>query len=113
MTSMACPGCDVGSPSVMEPKSGSCSVAIVRMSVDLPAPLGPRRPYIPRGMSRLTLRNARTPLVYVLETPRMARCIGAGDGDRWDERLGNYGPRRTGPHRRRCQRVRSRAASDR
>src|SRR5690242_4732993 len=75
---MAWVGGDPAPPSVMEPASGSCSVAIVRMSVDLPAPLGPRRPYIPRGMSRLTLRSARTPLVYVLETPRMARCIGAG-----------------------------------
>src|SRR5678816_2724885 len=75
---MASPGADPGSPSVIEPVSGSCSVAIVRISVDLPAPLGPRRPYIPRGMSRLTLRRARTPLVYVLETPRMARCIVRG-----------------------------------
>ena len=77
---MGCPAADPGSPSVIEPVSGSCSVAIVRISVDLPAPLGPRRPYIPRGMSRLTLRRARTPLAYVLETPRMARCIGPGEG---------------------------------
>src|SRR5215218_4387896 len=77
------------SPSVIEPVSGSCSVAMVRISVDLPAPLGPRRPYIPRGMSRLTLCRARTPLVYVLEMLRMARCIGPGSSGggrgRWDE----------------------------
>src|SRR6187551_3862258 len=94
---MAC--ADPGSPSVIEPVSGSWSVAMVRISVDLPAPLGPRRPYIPRGMSRLTLCRARTPLAYVLETLRMARCIGPGSsGGRAGQvgRMVRPGYRRTG-----------------
>src|SRR3954467_2444055 len=76
---MACPEPAEGSPNVMEPVSGSWSVAIVRISVDLPAPFGPRRPYIPRGMSRVTSRRARTPLGYVLLTPRIARSILRGE----------------------------------
>ena len=39
------------------------------MSVDLPAPLGPSRPYIPAGIVRVTSFSACTPLAYVLETP--------------------------------------------
>ena len=48
-------------PRVIEPESASCSVAIVRISVDFPAPFGPRRPNMPVGMVRLTLRSACTP----------------------------------------------------
>ena len=44
------------------PLSASCSVASVRISDDLPAPLGPSNPNIPRGTSRLTLFSACTPL---------------------------------------------------
>src|SRR2546421_460121 len=93
---MACPGADPGAASVIEPVSGSCSVAIVRISVDLPAPLGPRRPNIPRGISRSMSRRARTPLGYVLETPRMVRCIvpGKGEGEEHECFIGL--PHRTG-----------------
>ncbi len=46
--------------SVALPLSASCKVARVRISEDLPAPFGPSRPNMPRGMSRLTLsRRAR------------------------------------------------------
>src|SRR6186713_1356346 len=51
----------------MEPESGSWSVAIVRMSVDFPAPLGPSKPNMPAGMSSETSCRARTPLAYVFE----------------------------------------------
>ncbi len=47
--------------SAIEPESGSCSVATVRIRVDLPAPLGPSRPNIPFGISSDTLFRARTP----------------------------------------------------
>ena len=46
----------------MLPLSGSCSVAIVRISVLLPAPFGPRSPNMPVGMRIETSRSARTPL---------------------------------------------------
>jgi hypothetical protein len=36
------------------PAVGAWSVATVRISVDLPAPLGPSRPNMPRGIDRLT-----------------------------------------------------------
>jgi hypothetical protein len=42
------------SPKRIEPSVGVCSVATVRISVDLPAPLGPSRPYMPRGIERVT-----------------------------------------------------------
>jgi hypothetical protein len=58
----------------------------MRMRVDFPAPLGPRSPYMPLGMSRVTSRRARTPLGYVLETPRMARCMVGMEG--WGGRVG-------------------------
>jgi hypothetical protein len=45
----------------IEPASASCSVAIVRISVDLPAPFGPSRPNMPFGMSSVTESSARTP----------------------------------------------------
>src|SRR6185312_12492011 len=57
------------SPSLMLPSSGSCSVAMVRINVDLPAPFGPRRPNRPRGMSRLTALRATVPFEYVFERP--------------------------------------------
>ena len=50
------------SPSQISPLSGSCKVAMVRMSVDLPAPLGPSSPYMPCGMVSETSSSARTPL---------------------------------------------------
>jgi hypothetical protein len=43
---------------VTVPLSGSCSVAIVRISEDLPAPFGPSRPNMPGGTSSETSRNA-------------------------------------------------------
>ena len=49
-------------PRRMLPSSGSCSVARMRISVDLPAPLGPSRPYIPAGIVRVTSFSACTPL---------------------------------------------------
>ena len=58
-TSMPAPS---GRVSVIEPVSGSWSVAMVRISVDLPAPLGPSSPYIPTGMSSVMSWRARTPL---------------------------------------------------
>ena len=50
------------SPNLIEPAVGCCSVATVRISVDLPAPLGPSRPYMPRGIDRLTSSSATVPL---------------------------------------------------
>ena len=44
------------------PASGSCSVATIRISVDLPAPFRPSRPYMPAGIVRVTLFSACTPL---------------------------------------------------
>ena len=51
-----------GSPKWIEPSSGSCSVAIVRINVDLPAPFGPSSPNIPCGIVSVMLLSARTPL---------------------------------------------------
>jgi hypothetical protein len=50
------------SPKLMEPLSGSWSVAMVRIRVDLPAPLGPSKPNIPAGMRSETPFKACTPL---------------------------------------------------
>ena len=50
------------SPKAADPLSGACSVARVRISVDLPAPLGPSKPNMPLGMSSVTPSMARTPL---------------------------------------------------
>ena len=50
------------SPNLMLPAVGSCSVATVRISVDLPAPFGPSSPNIPRGIDRLTSASATVPL---------------------------------------------------
>src|SRR5437016_739210 len=63
------------SPSVMLPESASCSVAIVRMSVDFPAPFGPRSPNIPVGMLSVTFCSALTPLGYVFERSFMRRSM--------------------------------------
>ena len=46
---------------VMAPESGSCRVAMVRISVDLPAPFGPSRPNMPGGISSETPFSALTP----------------------------------------------------
>ena len=43
-------------------ESGRWSVAMVRISVDLPAPLGPSSPNIPGATLNVTSRRARTPL---------------------------------------------------
>ena len=45
---------------LMVPLSGSWSVAMVRISEDLPAPFGPSSPNIPAGISSETLRSACT-----------------------------------------------------
>ena len=50
------------SPNLIDPAVGCCKVATVRISVDLPAPLGPRSPNIPRGIDRLTSSSATVPL---------------------------------------------------
>src|SRR5687768_14858297 len=63
------------SPSRIEPVSGSWSVAMVRISVDLPAPFGPRRPNMPRGIVRLTSVSACTRLAYVFERFLISSCI--------------------------------------
>src|SRR5690349_71265 len=55
------------SPNLMVPAVGSCSVATVRIRVDLPAPFGPSSPYMPRGIERLTLSRATVPLAYVCD----------------------------------------------
>ena len=44
------------------PASGSCSVAIVRIRVDLPAPFGPSSPNMPGGIVSVTSFSACTPL---------------------------------------------------
>src|SRR5687768_1188461 len=59
------------SPRWIVPSSGSCSVARMRISVDLPAPLRPSNPNIPGGTSREIPFNARVPFGYVFESPEM------------------------------------------
>src|SRR5690349_3170906 len=70
-------------PRAALPLSASCNVARMRMSVDLPAPLGPRSPYMPTGIVSVTSFSACTPLEYVLEIPRICSSIvgskGVGD----------------------------------
>src|SRR5689334_2803407 len=68
----------------MEPESGCWSVAIVRMSVDFPAPLGPSRPNMPAGMSSETSCKARTPLAYVFERFAIERFIESAGGGATD-----------------------------
>src|SRR5688572_19385713 len=74
----ACPEPVEGSPRLTDPSSGSCSVARIRISVDLPAPFRPRRPNIPGGMSSDTPFNAWVPFGYVFDRSRMVRCIYSG-----------------------------------
>ncbi len=50
------------SPRRIDPSSGSCSVARMRINVDLPAPFRPSSPNIPWGISSETSFNARVPL---------------------------------------------------
>src|ERR1017187_4982515 len=57
------------------PLSASCSVARVRIRVDLPAPFGPRRPNMPCGMDKQTSCNACVPLGYRLERFSICSCI--------------------------------------
>jgi hypothetical protein len=47
--------------SVAVPLSASCSVASVRIRLDLPAPFGPSSPNMPAGIVNDTSRSARTP----------------------------------------------------
>src|SRR5262245_41148106 len=54
---------------VMDPRSGCCSVAIVRIRVDLPAPLGPSSPNMPLGTSRWISCIACAPPGYVFDRP--------------------------------------------
>ena len=49
-------------PKAIEPLSGSCSVAMVRIRVDFPAPFGPKSPNMPAGMRSETPFSACTPL---------------------------------------------------
>src|SRR5215467_12205208 len=63
------------SPSAAEPLSGSCKVASVRISVDFPAPFGPSRPYMPRGMLSETWSRALTPFGYVFDRPLIFNSI--------------------------------------
>ena len=44
---------------------------MVRIRVDLPAPLGPSRPNMPVGTVSETSLSAWTPLGYVFDSPRM------------------------------------------
>ena len=46
----------------MSPLSASCSVAIVLIKVDFPAPFGPNKPNIPVGIVKSMFFNACTPL---------------------------------------------------
>ena len=50
-----------GDAAVIAPVSGSCSVAMVRIREDFPAPLGPNSPNIPLSRVSDTLCKARTP----------------------------------------------------
>src|SRR4051794_39073162 len=76
----------------MEPESGSCSVATVRMSELLPAPLGPRSPNIRLPIVSERFFNAFTPFGYVLDRPVMVSAKGSDlleffdDTATWDRR---------------------------
>ncbi len=59
----------------MLPVSGVCKVAMVRIKVDLPAPLGPSSPNIPVPIVRLRFLTALTPLSYSLERFAMVNYI--------------------------------------
>src|SRR5216684_7690256 len=80
------------SPSVIEPESASCSVAMVRISVDLPAPFGPSRPNMPVGIVSETSCSALTPLGYVLDSPSMrSSSMASPSEDRCDPFYGGRG----------------------
>src|SRR5580658_7332606 len=53
----------------IEPESGSCKVATVRMSELLPAPFGPNRPNMRLPMVSERFFSAFTPFGYVLDKP--------------------------------------------
>src|SRR5438093_7991552 len=53
---------------------------MMRMSVDLPAPLGPSRPNIPGGIDSDTSSSARVPFGYVFERPSMRSSMGGVGG---------------------------------
>src|SRR5579871_2269414 len=59
----------------MEPESGSCSVATVRISVLLPAPLGPTSPNILLPIDSERFFSAFTPSGYVFESPAIVSAI--------------------------------------
>src|SRR5271167_3307781 len=58
----------------IEPESGSCRVATVRIRELLPAPFGPTRPNILLPMESERLLIALTPLGYVLERPVIVKA---------------------------------------
>ena len=64
------------SPSWMVPASGRCNVAMVRMSVDLPAPFGPRRPNMPFGIVSDTSARARDAVGVRFERLRITSSTG-------------------------------------
>src|SRR5919201_4454915 len=72
---MPCPETADGSSSWTRPVSGSWSVAMMRMSVDFPAPLGPSKPNMPCGIASETSSSARVPFGYVLERFSMRSSI--------------------------------------
>ncbi len=78
------------SPRRAEPVSGSCSVAMVRMSVVLPEPLGPMIACTPLGMVSETLFSAVTPFEYVFEmfSMRSSMCGSLSDVDIPGKRAG-------------------------
>src|SRR5258708_27123512 len=66
------------SPRRAVPASASCNVASVRISVDLPAPLGPRSPNMPVGMVSDTPDSALTPFGYILDRPEIVNSKDIG-----------------------------------
>src|ERR1035438_8553902 len=60
----------------MEPESGSCRVATVRMSELLPAPFGPKRPNMRLPIVSERFFSAFTPLGYVLDRPVIVSAKG-------------------------------------
>src|SRR5271165_1134891 len=58
----------------IDPASGSCSVAMVRMSELFPAPFGPSSPNITFPIESETLLSALTPFEYVLDNPRIVNA---------------------------------------
>src|SRR5258708_648771 len=60
----------------MLPESGSCSVAMVRMSELLPAPFGPSRPNMLLPTESDRFFSAHTPFGYVFDNPLMVSAMG-------------------------------------